>query len=109
LPGNPVSALVTAQVLIKPALKKLAGLADPFWPRFGVPLTRDLPANGMRRHYLRGKLSRSEIGFLEVTPFEQTDSSHGSSLALADVLIVQPEDDPGRPAGEIVEVIPLDW
>jgi molybdopterin molybdotransferase len=109
LPGNPVSALVTAQVLIKPALRRLAGMTDPFWPRFLVPLTRPLPANGPRRHYRRGKLMRGELGFLEVSPFEETDSSHGSSLALADVLIVQPEDDPGRPAGVMVEVIPLDW
>jgi len=109
LPGNPVSALVTAQVILKPALRQLAGLPDPYWPRFAAPLTRPLPANGPRRHFLRGKLSRSEIGFLEVTPFAETDSSHGSSLALADALIVQPEDDPGRAIGDLVEVIPLDW
>ena len=58
---------------------------------------------------MRGILSRSEIGFLQVTPIFETDSSHSSSLALADALIVQPEDDPGSPPGEIVEVIPLSW
>ena len=31
------------------------------------------------------------------------------SMAMADALIVQPENDPGAPPGEIVEVIPLNW
>ena len=37
----------------------------------------------------------------------ETDSNHSSSLAEADALIVQPENDPGTEAGEIVEIIPL--
>ena len=109
LPGNPVSAMVTATVILKPALRALTGHADPFWPRIGVPTMLGLPPAGPRRHFMRGILSRSEIGFLQVTPIFETDSSHSSSLALADALIVQPEDDPGSPPGEIVEVIPLSW
>ena len=35
------------------------------------------------------------------------DSSHTSSLALAEALIVQPEGDSGRAMGDLVEVIPL--
>jgi molybdopterin molybdotransferase len=42
-----------------------------------------------------------------VTPIGETDSAHASSLALADALIVQPEDDPGAKAGRVVEVMPL--
>ena len=109
LPGNPVSALVTATVILKPALRALLGHAAPLWPRIGVPTLASLPPNGPRRHYMRGNLSRNEIGFLQVTPIFQTDSGHSSSLALADALIVQPEDHPGAPPGEIVEVIPLNW
>jgi molybdopterin molybdotransferase len=109
LPGNPVSALVTATVILKPALRALLGHADPLWPRIGVPTLASLPPNGPRRHYMRGNLSRNEIGFLQVTPIFETDSGHSSSLALADALIVQPEDHPGAPPGEIVEVIPLNW
>ena len=109
LPGNPVSALVTATVILKPALRALLGHADPLWPRVGVPTLSALPPNGPRRHYMRGILSRNEIGFLQVTTIFETDSAHSSSLALADALIVQPEDHPGAPPGEIVEVIPLNW
>ena len=107
LPGNPISAFVTAVVLVRPALRLMTGHTDPFWPFMGVPLVRDLPANGERRHFVRGTLSRNEIGFLEVTPISETDSGHSSSLAEADALIIQPEDSPGIAAGEIVEIIPL--
>ena len=93
LPGNPVSALVTATVILKPALRALLGHADPLWPRVGVPTLSALPPNGPRRHYMRGILSRNEIGFLQVTTIFETDSAHSSSLALADALIVQPKSD----------------
>lgn len=109
LPGNPVSAMVTATVILRPALRKMTGHADPFWPQMGVPLAGDLPANGDRRHFRRGLLRLSDIGFLEVLPIAETDSAHSSSLAAANALIVQPENDPGRQAGDIVEIIPLGW
>jgi molybdopterin molybdotransferase len=109
LPGNPVSALVTAAVILRPALRQMTGHADPFWPLLGVALAAPLPPNGPRRHFLRGRLGRSASGLTEVTPFSETDSAHSSSLAAADALIVQPEDDPGRPAGAAVDVIPLGW
>jgi molybdopterin molybdotransferase len=107
LSGNPVSALVTATVILQPALRALIGYPEPMGRRFSVPLVAPLPPNGSRRHYLRGSLQRSEVGFLEVMPLSETDSAHTSSLARADALIVQLEDDPGTPAGEMVEVIPL--
>ena len=107
LPGNPISAFVTAAVLVRPALRLMTGHTDPFWPFMGVPLAADLPPNGERRHFVRGTLSRNHIGFLEVKPIAETDSNHSSSLAEADALIIQPENDPGTPAGEIVEIIPL--
>lgn len=109
LPGNPVSAIVTAIAILRPALRQMTGHADPFWPRIGVPLAADLPANGERRHYRRAMLRPNAAGLPEAVPIAETDSSHTSSLALADALIVQPEEDPGTPAGEIVEVIPLNW
>lgn len=109
LPGNPVSAMVTAAAIVRPALRRMTGHADPFWPLMSVPLAIDLPPGGERRHYIRGHLRRSATGLLEAEPISETDSSHASSLAAADALIIQPEDDPGRPAGSLVDVIPLAW
>jgi molybdopterin molybdotransferase len=107
LSGNPVSALVTATVVLLPAIRTMTGYREPTAARFSVPLAADLPKNGERRAYLRGRLQRSALGFLEVVPLSETDSAHTSSFARADALIVQLENDPGTPAGELVEVIPL--
>ena len=105
LPGNPVSALVTARIFVLPALLKMMGAALPA-PLY-LPLADGLPPNGPRRHFLRGRLvSDAERGTM-VEPIRQTDSGHLSSLALADVLIVQDEDCTGKARGEIVATHPL--
>ncbi|HEV7719235.1 MAG TPA: gephyrin-like molybdotransferase Glp [Arsenicitalea sp.] len=106
LPGNPVSALVTANVVVRPALRALTGHADPTGKPLFLPLAGPLPANGERRHFLRGSLVTGVSG-TEVLPISETDSAHISSLALAEVLIVHHELAPARQAGDIVETIPL--
>jgi len=107
LPGNPISAFVTAVAVVRPALRQMTGHTDPFWPFMGVPLAAPLAANGERRHFIRARLARNDIGVLEVTPIAETDSNHSSSLAQADALIVQPEQSPALEPGDIVEIIPL--
>jgi molybdopterin molybdotransferase len=107
LPGNPVSALVTAALFVLPVLRALAGHADPTGPRLALPLAAPLPPNGPRRHFRRARFEPAPSG-TQVMPITETDSAHLVSLALADALIVQPEDDPGLPAGAVVEVVPLE-
>jgi molybdopterin molybdotransferase len=107
LPGNPVSALVTAALFALPVLRGVAGHADPIGPRLALPLAAPLPPNGPRRHFRRARLEPAPSG-TQVMPIMETDSAHLLSLALADALIVQPEDDPGLPAGAVVEVVPLE-
>lgn len=106
LPGNPVSAFVTAFTLVLPALRKAAGLANPKAQTLCLPLATALPANGSRKHFLRGELL-TEDGQTKVRPFSQTDSSHLSTLAKADVLLVQPENSPALDAGAHAQVLML--
>jgi molybdopterin molybdotransferase len=106
LPGNPVSAFVTGLVFVLPALRKLAGEADPIGTPLRLPLAAPLPPNGIRRHYLRARLETSPGGS-RVMPILETDSGHIASLAAADGLVIQAEDDPGLPAGSVVDFIPL--
>ena len=105
LPGNPVSAMVTAMVFIRPALRKWLGYPEP--APWRLPLAGPTPPNTARRHFMRAHLIQTVDG-LQLQPISQTDSGHTSSLATADMLIVQPEHDPGQPAGTIVDAIPLD-
>lgn len=106
LPGNPVSAMVTAVVAVLPALRALQGWADPLPRSLVLPLAAPLPANGVRTHFIRATLDRNVAG-TQVLPLMQTDSAHSSSLALADGLIVQPAGDAGRASGDMVEFLPL--
>jgi molybdopterin molybdotransferase len=104
LPGNPVSALVTATVFILPALRRWLGLADPAPLR--LPLAAPTPPNSARRHFMRASFVEHD-GRLSVMPITQTDSGHISSLASADALIIQPENDPGQQISTLVSVLPL--
>lgn len=105
LPGNPVSALVTARIFILPALKAMTGALsqDPLL----LPLAAPLPANGPRRHYLRARLERDAQGHTTVDPIRQTDSGHLSSLASAEAMIIQRENCQGMSAGDYIETILL--
>ena len=104
LPGNPVSAMVTALVFIKPALRHWLGLTPQ--PNWHLPLSAPTPPNTARRHFMRARLEQDPMG-PRLLPISQTDSGHTSSLAAADMLIVQPEHDAGQPAGTIVEAIAI--
>ena len=104
LPGNPVSALTTAMVLVVPALRALAGDIDP-GPHFvTLPLAEDVGPNGPRRHFRRARLVQTANG-LSAAVIAQTDSAHLSSFASADCLIVHPEHSPALPAGTPVKTL----
>ncbi len=104
LPGNPVSAMVTAIAFIKPALRAWLGYAEP--APWRLPLAEATPPNSARRHFMRARLIQTDAG-PALLPISQTDSGHTSSLAHADMLVIQPEHDPGQPAGAYVEAISL--
>jgi molybdopterin molybdotransferase len=105
LPGNPVSAMVTAMVFIKPALRAWIGASAP--EPWRLPLAGPTPANTARRHFMRARLIHTETGPMAM-PIAQTDSGHTSSLAAANLLLVQPEHAPGQPAGALVDAILID-
>jgi molybdopterin molybdotransferase len=108
LPGNPVSALVTARVFLVPLINALLAttpMAGERDARAGVPLL----ANGPRQHYMRATSRPTADGIAEVTPVRSQDSSLLSPLATADCLIVRPINAPAAAAGAIVQVLPLDF
>lgn len=102
LPGNPVSALVTARIFVLPAVLAMAGATPP--APFYLPLGDTLPPNTGRRHFIRGRLIHDAEHGTMIEPVRQTDSGHLSSLASADALIVQMEHCPGKRRGEFVQV-----
>ena len=105
LPGNPVSAMVTALVFIRPALRAWLGYTGA--TTWHLKLAGPTPPNTARRHFMRAQLVHGPDG-PALLPIAQTDSGHTSSLAQADMLIVQPEHDPGQQVGTIVEALAID-
>jgi molybdopterin molybdotransferase len=57
LPGNPVSAFVTAMLYLRPLIAHLSGAADPLPQRLTAKTGVDLPPNGPRTDHLRASLS----------------------------------------------------
>jgi molybdopterin molybdotransferase len=102
LPGNPVSAFVTALLFAVPLVARLGGRAQDL-PMETLKLAAPLPANGPRRDHLRGR--RTARG---VEPFARQDSALLALLAAADVLIIREAFAPAAAAGDKVTCIALD-
>ena len=102
LPGNPVSAFVCARLFLLPMLKAMAGDPAPQDQLETARTTVDLPANGVRRQYLRAVVADGAV-----TPAGRQDSSLLSVLAGANALLMRPEQAPAAPAGTSVPVLTL--
>lgn len=102
LPGNPVSAMVCGQVFLVPVIRAMLGLGDVPAPRMRARLAADLPANGPREHYMRAFVRDGAI-----TAETRQDSALLTVLADANALLIRPAADGPRPAGEIVDYIPI--
>jgi molybdopterin molybdotransferase len=107
LPGNPVSAGVTAVIFMRPAIETMLGIDRKAQPRMTALAGSDLAANDMRQDYLRSTLSRDAAGDLVATPFAKQDSSMMTLFAQADCLVVRPPHAPAAKKGERVEILTL--
>ncbi len=61
LPGNPVSALVTFLVLVRPALLKAMGARNLELPTLPAELGERLSNRGDRRHFVRCRLEKGKV------------------------------------------------
>ena len=107
LPGNPVSAYVSFEMFVVPAMRKLTGHVEVH--RSLTLATTDEPLRSMRgrRQLLRAKVSRDGRG-LRATPVGGPGSHLIAGLARADALIVLAEDVTRVEKGEQVPVLLLD-
>ncbi len=107
LPGNPVSAFVSARIFLVPLIRRLLGLPDETGERT-ARLANDLPANGPRVHYMRAKLTRDGDG-LRAEARGSQDSSLLSVLAAADCFVVREPGAPPAKAGDTVAILEIDF
>src|SRR5436309_6077833 len=105
LPGNPVSAMVTFELFVRPALRRMLGCAVVARPRVVARALAPIANRGARRGYLRVGLSRDAEGYGARLTGDQ-GSGILRSMVLADGLaVVAPDTEIS--AGGPVEVIVL--
>lgn len=109
LPGHAASALVCAEVFIKPLIERLLGQSGrEIWRRdIKAVLTRPVASAHGRRDYIRVSLKELEDGpaHLAATPI-LGKSGLITTIVKADGLVVCPENQEGLHEGQIVTVYP---
>jgi molybdopterin molybdotransferase len=91
LPGNPVSAMVTFELFVRPALLRMSGSAILHRPRLSARALSPIANPGHRRGYLRVRLERRGDGFVAELTGDQ-GSAILRSMSLAHGLAVVPGD-----------------
>lgn len=108
MPGNPVSSLVSFEVFVRPALRKMAGLPEAHWQRPRVPAVL---AHVARHTADRTEFQRAALRFDGATgQFRATttgiqESSRLLSMVGANALLILPHGQADFAAGEVVEAM----
>jgi molybdopterin molybdotransferase len=104
LPGNPVSAYVSFQLFVRPALGVLQNLEPERWPRVRAVLAAPVRSPAGKCSFLRGILDAATG---TVRPVSGQASHQLASLAKANALIIVPEPVVEMAAGETADVLEL--
>jgi len=106
LPGNPVSALVVAGLLVTPMLRRLGGDNRPVIAA-AIParLAVNVPSEAGREDYIPARLEGSPEGWIADPVFGKSNLIF--TLVRADGLIRIPANTTGLPEGSRVDVIPF--
>lgn len=106
LPGNPVSTMVTFELFVRPAIRKMMGHTLPFRRTVPVSLAEPVSLKPKLQHFLRGVVSQGRDG-----PEARLTGPQGSgiltSMTLANALLVIPEGQFETPVGSTVQALIL--
>jgi len=107
LPGNPVSALVSFEVFVRPAIRKLLGKRNLQRQSVQATALETIPSKQGIRQYRRGVLHREATGGYSVSLVGGPGSHLIASMAQSNCLVVIEEETTEVVAGSRVTVIPL--
>ena len=107
LPGNPVSTMVTFELFVRPAIRKMCGHARPFRSSVQATMTEPITLKPKLQHFLRAVLTEGPAG-LEARLTGPQGSGILTSMVKANALLVIPEGQFETPAGSTVTAILLD-
>jgi len=106
LPGNPVSTMVTYELFVRPAIRKMMGHVKPFRRSIPVRMADSITLKPKLQHFLRGVVTEGPTG-----PEARLTGPQGSgiltSMARANALLVIPEGQHETPVGGTVEALVL--
>jgi molybdopterin molybdotransferase len=107
LPGHAASALVCAEVFIRPLLRRLSGQEDPPSRPKGIQaaISRPVPSAQGRRDYIRVRLSPPDKpGGPPIAVPIPGKAGLITTLVLADALAICPENQEGLAAGQLADL-----
>ena len=107
LPGNPVSALVSFEAFVRPALRRMMGAQTLTRPVVSAVTTEELQSSPGRRSFLRVWLDVVDGAYV-CRPVSGSGSHLVAGFARANALAIVPEDTVVVPAGASVQVALLE-
>jgi molybdopterin molybdotransferase len=107
LPGNSVSAYISFEMFVLPAIRALMGLRPVSRPLLAARLTKGMTSPEGRRQFMRGMAGTDAQGRY-VVPVGGPGSHLIGALAEANCLIVVPEEATALGQGDRVQVLMLD-
>lgn len=108
LPGNPVSAFVSFEVFVRPAIRKMLGVSRLHRPSVKAILQSTLRSPEGKRQFARARWQPASDGSYLVTPLAGQASHMLADLAYANALVVVPEQVTEVAAGQVVDTVLLE-
>jgi molybdopterin molybdotransferase len=106
--GNPVSAMVSFELFVRPALRKMQGYTSFFRRTVTVTLEEEVKIAARLTHFLRAWVTRKEDGTLTARLTGLQSSGALTSMAKANALLIVPETSPTVAKGAQLKALVLD-
>jgi molybdopterin molybdotransferase len=107
LPGNPVSAMVTFELFVRPVIRRMLGHTRLFCRPLPVVLEERVTIGARLMHFLRAIVTTRADGTATARLTGPQGSGILTSMSRANALLVVPEDHPVVEAGETLHALPL--
>ncbi len=107
LPGNPVSALVTFELFVRPVIRRMIGHTRLFRRPIPVLLEEPVRIAAPLTHFLRAVVRIGEDGVARARLTGRQGSAILTSMSLANALLVVPEDRLVADTGEVLHALLL--
>lgn len=108
LPGNPVSTMVTFELFVRPAIRKMVGHSLPFRSAMAVVVEEPIRLGPKLQHFLRAIVSDRPSARPSVRLAGPQGSGILTSLIRANALLIIPEGQHETPEGALADALLLD-